>query len=50
MIHRGDQYVGDLRINSVTPNQAAGRIIRSASAPAQGDQVTDGSAMRAARK
>ncbi len=50
VIHRGDQYVGDLKINSVTPNQAAGRIVRSASTPAPGDQVTDESAMRAARK
>jgi hypothetical protein len=50
VIHRGDQYVGDLKINSVTPNQAAGRVVRSASTPAPGDQVTDESAMRAARK
>jgi phage shock protein A len=49
----GDQYVGDLRISSVTPNQAAGRMVRSASPPTPptaGDQVTDESAMRAARK
>jgi hypothetical protein len=53
VITRGDQYVGDLRINSVMPNQAAGRIVRSASPPTPptaGDQVTDESAMRAARK
>ncbi len=55
VIHRDDQYVGDLKINSVSPNQAAGRIVRfadpaSPSPPAKGDQVTDESAMRAARK
>ena len=49
VIHRGDQYVGDMKINTVSPNQAAGRIVRSTSAPAQGDQVTDESAMRASR-
>ena len=49
VIHRGDQYVGDMKINTVSPNQAAGRIVRSTSAPAQGDQVTDELAMRASR-
>lgn len=41
VIHRGDRYVGDLKISLVDPNQSAGRIIRSAVTPEQGDEVTD---------
>ena len=42
MIERGDQYVGDLKISMVSPNQSAGRIVGNPTlAPAQGDQVKD---------
>lgn len=41
VIHRGDQYVGDLKISDVDPNQSAGRLVQSAAAPASGDSVTD---------
>jgi len=41
MITRGDQYVGDLKISTVNPNQSAGRMVRTTLAPAQGDQVKD---------
>ena len=39
VIQRGDQYIGDLKISTVSPNQAAGRVVRGA--PVPGDQVTD---------
>ncbi len=45
VVHRGDQYVCDLKIEKVTPNQSAGRILRSAKPPTVGDQVTDSTAM-----
>ncbi len=41
VIHRGDQYVGDLKIGVVDPNQSAGRLVRPGSSPAPGDSVTD---------
>jgi hypothetical protein len=41
VVHRGDQYVGDLKIGMVDPNQAAGRPIGSNFTPRAGDQVTD---------
>ncbi len=41
LIQRGDQYVGDLKISTVSPNQAAGRLVRTTSPPIPGDQVTD---------
>jgi len=40
-IQRGDQYVGDLKISVVTPDQAAGRMMRTTLTPLQGDQVSD---------
>lgn len=41
VIHRNGQYVGDLKINLVEPNQSAGRIVRSTATPTPGDEVTD---------
>lgn len=41
VIHRGEKYVGDLKIGVVDPNRSAGRLVRSAAVPAPGDSVTD---------
>ena len=41
VVHRDGQYVGDVRIDLVDPNQSAGRLVRSTLAPTPGDQVTD---------
>ena len=41
VIHRDDQYVGDLKINIVDPHQAAGRIVSTVVSPSTGDLVTD---------
>lgn len=40
-LSRGENYVGELRITLVDPNQSAGRLIRSTSTPLKGDQVVD---------
>jgi len=41
VIYRGLDYIGDLKINVVEPNQSAGRLTRSAGAPRVGDEVAD---------
>lgn len=41
VIYRGLDYVGDLKISLVEPNQSAGRLIRTAAAPRIGDRVAD---------
>ncbi len=41
VVHRGDEYVGDLRITLVDPDQAAGRAVGSGVVPQPGDEVTD---------
>jgi len=41
VIHRDDQYVGDLKINLVDPHKAAGRLVSTVVAPSAGDSVTD---------
>lgn len=41
VIHRGDEYVGDLVINAVDPNQSAGRLTIAPRTPSLGDIVTD---------
>jgi len=41
IIHRESEYVGDLEISLVDPNQSAGRMVRSTVAPQAGDEVTD---------
>ena len=49
VIHRNDQYVGDVMISDVTPSRAAGKLLRTTAPPAKGDQVTDHLAMHAPR-
>lgn len=41
VIYRDAEYVGDLAVSLVEPNQSAGRLVRSASPPRAGDQVID---------
>lgn len=41
ILYRGDQYVADVKITMVDPNQSAGRIVQTAAAPQVGDQATD---------
>lgn len=41
VVHRGEQYVGDLKINMVDPHQSAGRPVGANFTPRPGDQVTD---------
>jgi len=40
-LQRGDQYVGDLKISVVNPNQSAGRMVLTKLAPVAGDQASD---------
>lgn len=49
VIHRADQYVGDLKITVVDPNQSAGRITLSAAAPQVGDKIADQASLNASR-
>ena len=41
VIHRDGEYIGDLKINTVDPNQSAGRLVRSIANVLANDQVTD---------
>lgn len=41
VIYRGEQYVGDVTIHLVEPNQSAGRLVRSVSTPQSGDEIVD---------
>jgi len=41
VVHRETEYIGDLEINLVDPDQSAGRMLRSTSSPREGDTVTD---------
>lgn len=41
VVFRGDDYVGDLRISTVRPNEAAGELTKSVSPAQPGDQITD---------
>jgi hypothetical protein len=45
VIHRQGQYVGDIRVNMVDPNQSAGRVIRANMTPQAGDDITDALAL-----
>ncbi len=47
VITRGDEYVGDMRVSMVRPDECAGKIVRSAPGVAvkQGDQVTDAASL-----
>lgn len=49
VIHRGDEYVGDLTVTVVDPNQCAGRLTLSASAPRVGDEIADQASLSASR-
>ncbi|MFQ5591387.1 MAG: hypothetical protein ACE5HE_09515 [Phycisphaerae bacterium] len=49
VIHRDDQYVGDLRIDLVDPNQSAGRLVSSTVDPRSGDLVTDAAGLGGSR-
>jgi hypothetical protein len=49
VIHRDGQYVGDVKISDVTPNRAAGKLVRTTGTPTKGDQVTDALAMHTPR-
>lgn len=41
VIHRGGDYVGDLKISVVDPDQSAGVMVRSETPPRESDEVTD---------
>ncbi|MGD2109849.1 MAG: hypothetical protein PVI86_10700 [Phycisphaerae bacterium] len=41
VVHRDGQYVGDVRVNLVDPNQSAGRMVRGNQTPQAGDDITD---------
>ncbi|MBI4719534.1 MAG: hypothetical protein HY763_17190 [Planctomycetes bacterium] len=49
VVHRGDHYLGDLKINIVDPNQAAGRPSGAVFRPRPGDQVTDAAGLATPR-
>ncbi len=41
VVHRNNQYIGDLQITMVDPERAAGRPVGAAFTPQSGDQVVD---------
>ena len=41
VVFRGDDYVGDLRISTVRPNEAAGELTKSVTPAQPGDRITD---------
>jgi hypothetical protein len=49
VVHRDDEYVGDVKINLVDPNESAGRLIRSTVAPTPGDKVANEASLTASR-
>jgi len=49
VIHRGNEYIGDVKISVVDPDRAAGKLIRSRLVPSPGDQATDALAMSRTR-
>ena len=49
VIHRGSEYVGDLTVTLVDPNQCAGRLTLSASPPLVGDEIADQASLSASR-
>ena len=49
VIHRNGEYIGDLRITLVDPNQSAGRVVRSTLEPATGDDVIDATSLAGLR-
>lgn len=51
VVHRGDEYIGDVKVDLVNPNECAGRLIRNdrSRQPARGDGVTDAQSLASAR-
>ncbi len=49
VVHRGDQYLGDLKVTLVESDEAAGRTVSSGFVPQAGDQVTDALTLGASR-
>ena len=49
VVHRNDQYVGDLQITMVDPDRAAGRPVGAAFAAQSGDRVTDAAGLGSPR-
>lgn len=49
VIHRKGQYIADLKISVVEPNQSAGRIIRAAGNATVDDEVTDALSLTSSR-
>jgi predicted nucleic acid-binding Zn-ribbon protein len=45
VIHRKGEYIGDLKITLVQPDQSAGRLTLSSKGPTAGDDVTDQGSM-----
>jgi hypothetical protein len=41
IVFRDDQYVCDVKVSMIDPNQAAGRMVQSAQPPKVGDEATD---------
>ena len=41
VVYRGKDYVGDLRISTVRPNEAAGELIQSVRPAQPGDRIAD---------
>jgi len=49
VVHRNGEYVADVKIVSVEPNRAAGRITKKTSDPQPGDQITDALSLTSTR-
>ena len=41
VIYRGMDYIGDLRVSKVEPNQSAGSLVRTSGSVLVGDEVAD---------
>jgi hypothetical protein len=41
VIYRGKEYIGDLEITNVEPNQSAGKLVQTRATPRPSDQVAD---------
>ncbi|HRX83663.1 MAG TPA: hypothetical protein P5572_01445 [Phycisphaerae bacterium] len=41
VIYRGSEYIGDLKVTEVEPNQAAGELVKTRATPRASDQVAD---------
>lgn len=49
VVHRGEQYLGDLKIEVVDSNQSAGRPVGNGFVPRMGDQVADAHGLKSNR-